>query len=292
MPTCCPAATNATFFLPPRCAHRANHRCVPAACLQRPTASGAWVAAPTSPDMHRQLATVGEGQPEDGEEEPLDEQQLAKVDPLSGEALAGRACCLQKRVVAAVNAPPCSTSGMQHMVEGQFFNNTPGPPTSMLGWCACACCAAQNTGSPATNASAACLCRPAGLLHMQLLERAVHLIAVAKAAPALDALLAILIRRERKQADSAAYLQAAGIQPVNQNQRAFLTPPPRRPGCCQRASSWVQVLPSRQGRGRPGGRHAGHAGSPEVRPGCPAAAGAAGCGWTTCRGCASRREHM
>lgn len=35
---------------------------------------------------------------------------------------------------------------------------------------------------------------PAGLLHMQLLERAVYLIATARAAPALDALLSILIR--------------------------------------------------------------------------------------------------
>ncbi|KAL4425916.1 hypothetical protein ABPG75_009932 [Micractinium tetrahymenae] len=85
--------------------------------LQRPTTAGAWVAAPTSLELQRRQGAEREEQGgEGGEEEPLDEQQLAKVDPLSG------------------------------------------------------------------------------LLHMQLLERIVYLIATARAAPALNALLSILIR--------------------------------------------------------------------------------------------------
>jgi hypothetical protein len=53
--------------------------------MQRPTASGAWVAAPPRPG--RQPAGEGdeedEGEEEEGEE-PLDEKQLGKVDPLTG----------------------------------------------------------------------------------------------------------------------------------------------------------------------------------------------------------------
>jgi hypothetical protein len=57
--------------------------------MQRPTASGAWVAAPPRPG--RQPAGGGDEEdegPEEEGEEPLDEKQLGKVDPLTG-----RHCC-------------------------------------------------------------------------------------------------------------------------------------------------------------------------------------------------------
>ncbi|PRW59348.1 RNA polymerase II-associated [Chlorella sorokiniana] len=47
--------------------------------MQRPTASGAWVAAPAAPQLHLDADVEDEGQ-----EEALNEHQLAKVDPLSG----------------------------------------------------------------------------------------------------------------------------------------------------------------------------------------------------------------
>ena len=51
----------------------------PAPRLQRPTASGAWVAAPAAPQLH-----LDADEEDDGKEEALNEHQLAKVDPLSG----------------------------------------------------------------------------------------------------------------------------------------------------------------------------------------------------------------
>ncbi len=89
-----------------------------AAALQRPTAGGAWVAAPTSPDDLRQAAQGGgqQGQEED-EEEPLDEQQLAKVDPLSGEAVCwpaacgGRPLCCEYCCLLLTPDPLCRVNG-------------------------------------------------------------------------------------------------------------------------------------------------------------------------------------
>ena len=175
--------------------------------LQRPTAGGAWMAAPAAPQD-----LLGGDLEEEGGEEALDERQLSKVDPLSGtrvHACRGGASVLHLHTEKHEGCwwPPCRFSAEP--------SRRALPP-------------------PAGNA---------GLLQMRVLDRAVYLLATAHVAGAVDPLLSLLIKCGRCSALCRRRHSALPACPAlcYDSHARPLTPPrpaPPHPGAARRARLW------------------------------------------------------